>query len=171
VPRPLPPLSRRRILIGAAALTVLGTAATACSAPPPDPDVEAMTAQLDRARSDSDLATAAATGAPPPVGKVLTTVAAERAAHARAITDELTRMLGTTPTTTTSSTTATSTTTTTAPPKPTTARDVIDALKESATSAGDLAARQSGYRAGLLGSIAASCTAAWMVALGGQDDA
>ena len=168
--RPPPPLSRRRILIGAAALTLLGTAATACGTPPPDPDVEAMTAQLDRARSDGDLATAAATGAPPPVREVLTTVAAERAAHARALTDELTRMLGTTPTATTSPT-PTTTTTTTAAPKPTTARDVVDALKESATSAADLAARQSGYRAGLLGSIAASCTAAWMVALGGQDDA
>jgi hypothetical protein len=169
VPRPLPPLSRRRVLLGAATLAVLGTAAAACGEPPPDSDVVALTGQVDRARADSDLATAAATGAPPQLGKILATVAAERAAHARALTDELTRMLGTTPTTTTTS--ATATTTTTTAPKATTARDVVDALKESATSAGDLAAQQSGYRAGLLGSIAASCTAAWMVALGGQDDA
>ena len=169
MPSPLPPVSRRRILIGAAAMAVLGAAATACAAPAPRPDVDALTAQRDRARSDSDLASEAATAAPPQVAKALTAVAAERAAHARALTDELTRMLGGVPTTTTGNTTPT--TTTTAAPKAVTTRDVVDALKESATSAGDLVAQQSGYRAGLLGSISASCTAAWMVALGGQDDA
>lgn len=166
MPAPLPPVSRRRILIGAAALAVLGTAATACGEPAPRPDVDALTAQVNRARSDSDLATGAATGAPPQLGRILTAIAAERAAHARALTDELTRMLGAIPTTTAPST---STTTTPAAPKATTARDVIDALKESASSAGDLAAQQSGYRAGLLGSIAAACTAALVVALGGED--
>lgn len=166
----LPPVSRRRILIGAATLAVLGATATGCAEPAPRPDVDAMTAQLDRARADSDLATLAAAGAPPALGKVLTSVAAERSAHARALTDELTRMLGAIPTTTASSTPAT-TTTTTAAAKPPSARDVGDALKESARSAGDLAALQSGYRAGLLGSIAAACTAALVVALGEQDDA
>ena len=165
----LPPVSRRRILIGAATLAVLGAAATGCAEPAPRPDVDAMTGQLDRARADSDLATLAAAGAPPALAKVLTSVAAERSAHARALTDELTRMLGAIPTTTASSTPAT--TTTTAAAKPPSARDVGDALKESARSAGDLAAQQSGYRAGLLGSIAAACTAALVVALGEQDDA
>jgi hypothetical protein len=44
-------------------------------------------------------------------------------------------------------------------------RDVINALRESADSATALAAELSGYRAGLLGSIAASCTASYQVAL------
>jgi hypothetical protein len=42
---------------------------------------------------------------------------------------------------------------------------VIAALRESADAATQLAANQSGYRAGLLGSIAAACTAAYKVAL------
>lgn len=169
MPSSLPPLSRRRVLLGAVAVAVLGTAATACGEPAPRPDVDALTAQVDRARSDSDLATTAATTAPPGLAKLLTAVALERAAHARALTDELTRMLGAIPTTTPSA--SPTTTTTTTAPKAVTARDVVNALKDSATSAGDLAAQQSGYRAGLLGSIAASCTAAWLVALGGQEDA
>jgi hypothetical protein len=166
VPRPLPPLSRRRILIGAAALAVLGTAATACGDPAPRPDVDALTAQIDRARADSDLASRTAAASPPPLAKVLTAVAAERTAHARALNDELMRLLGGATTTTASS--SPTTTTSAAPAKPPTAADVVTALKDSAKSAGDLAARQSGYRAGLLGSIAASCTAAWTVALGGE---
>jgi hypothetical protein len=33
-----------------------------------------------------------------------------------------------------------------------------------------LAAQESGYRAGLLGSISAACAAAYVVALGGEQD-
>ena len=57
------------------------------------------------------------------------------------------------------------TSTTAAPAKAPTAQDVIAALRDSAASATELAAKTSGYRAGLLGSIAASCTAAYTVAL------
>lgn len=172
MPSPLPTISRRRVLIGAAAVAVLGTAVSACSEPAPDPDVVSLTAELDRARSDSDLATTAATTAPPGLGRILTTVAAERAAHARALTDELTRMVGTMPTTTptTPGASSTSPTTTSAAPVATTVTDVVTALKDSARSAADAAARQSGYRAGLLGSISAACTTAWLVALGGEED-
>jgi len=42
---------------------------------------------------------------------------------------------------------------------------VINSLRASAASAGQLATTTSGYRAGLLGSIAAACTAAYSVAL------
>jgi hypothetical protein len=42
---------------------------------------------------------------------------------------------------------------------------VVDSLRASAESASRLVATSSGYRAGLLGSIAASCTASYMVAL------
>ena len=57
------------------------------------------------------------------------------------------------------------TSTTAEPAEPPTAKDVIGALRQSADSATELAAKFSGYRAGLLGSIAAACTAAYTVAL------
>jgi hypothetical protein len=86
-------------------------------------------------------------------------VASERSAHAQALSDELVRIAGT------KAPTATPTTTTVPPAKAPTTEDVIAALRQSADAAGQLAATQSGYRAGLLGSIAASCTAAYTVAL------
>ncbi|WP_353850711.1 hypothetical protein, partial [Sphingomonas sp.] len=43
--------------------------------------------------------------------------------------------------------------------------NVISALRASADSAAQAAAALSGYRAGLLGSIAAACTASYSVAL------
>ena len=42
---------------------------------------------------------------------------------------------------------------------------VVNSLRASAESASRLVATSSGYRAGLLGSIAASCTASYTVAL------
>lgn len=152
-------LSRRRLLAGAAALAALGVSAAACGSAPPPPEVDELTAQLDRARADSRLATDAAATARTPLKQTLTAVAAERDAHARALADELVRLVGTeAPTTTASTSTA-------APARPATVRDVIGALRQSAESATGLAAQMSGYRAGLLGSIAAACTAAWRVAL------
>ena len=44
-------------------------------------------------------------------------------------------------------------------------KDVIAALRRSADGAAQLASTLSGYRAGLLGSIAASCTASYAVGL------
>ncbi|MGA9612157.1 MAG: hypothetical protein WBS15_11570, partial [Mycobacterium sp.] len=41
----------------------------------------------------------------------------------------------------------------------------VRSLRASATSASQLASTSSGYRAGLLGSIAAACTASYTVAL------
>jgi hypothetical protein len=61
--------------------------------------------------------------------------------------------------------TSTPTSTTAEAAEPPTAKDVIAALRQSADSATGLAAKMSGYRAGLLGSIAAACTAAYSVAL------
>lgn len=158
-------VSRRRLLVGAATLAALGVTAAGCGSPPPPPEVDELRAQLDRARADSSLATDAAATAPRPLKQTLTAVAAERDAHAQALVDELTRLVGTeAPTTTPSSSTA-------APAKPATVREVIGALRQSAESATGLAAQMSGYRAGLLGSIAASCTAAWQVALTPAKDA
>ena len=112
-----------------------------------------------RAGRVRQLAGAAAPAAPPQLAPALTAVASERSAHARALEDELTRSIGQAPTTTEATTTSAS------PSKPPTVKDVIGALRKSADSASQLAAKLSGYRAGMLGSIAAACTAAYAVAL------
>ncbi|MGX9790946.1 hypothetical protein [Mycobacterium sp. MMS18-G62] len=159
VPSPLPTVSRRRVLFGAAALALLGSTASACRSSPPPPEIDELTAQLDRARNDSQLAADAAPGAPPPIAQALTAISSERSKHAQALSDELVRMVGK------NAPTATPTITTAQPVKPPTVQDVIGALHESADTAAQLAGKQSGYRAGLLGSIAASCTTAYTVAL------
>ncbi len=156
-----PTVSRRHVLTGAATLALLAATAAACGAAPPPPDVDELSAQLERARADSQLATdAAAATPPPPTAQALTTVASERSAHAQALSDELTRMVGKK-----APTTATPTTTGGPPAKAPDTEGVIAALRESADSAAQLATKLSGYRAGLLGSIAASCTASYTVAL------
>jgi len=157
------------VLVGATALALLGgTVATACGSTPPVKDVDALIGALERARDDSQLAGNAAAAAAPTIAAALSVVADQRAAHARALTDEITRISGEAPTTsasTTASSTSATPTTSGPPPKPPTAADVVAALKQSADGAGLLATQQSGYRAGLLGSIAAACTAAASVAL------
>jgi hypothetical protein len=168
VPSALPTISRRRLLVTAlpagVALTALGSAA-ACAPAPPPPELADLVAQFERAQADSRLAGLAATTARPPVVPALTAVASVRAAHARALSDEITRITGgQTPTTSAADTTITSTTASTPAPAPTVA-DVTAALHTSAESAAHLATTLSGYRAGLLGSIAAACTASYQVAL------
>jgi hypothetical protein len=160
VPSPSPVVSRRRVLLGTAALAALGVTSAACGKPPPPPGLDDLLAQLDLARSDSKLASDAVATAKPQLRPALSAVASERTDHAQALSDEIARLTGeatTSPSATTTSTTAAAT--------PPTAKDVVDALKKSADSAGQLATQVSGYRAGLLGSIAAACTAAYTVAL------
>jgi hypothetical protein len=149
----VPQLSRRTVLIGAAAAAALGATTAACGAKEP-PKLDELIGQLDLARRDSQMAAAAATAAGPFYGPLLGLVADERKMHANALSVELARMTGTT---TTSSTSA-------AQP-PSSRTDVITAVRESADSATKLAAELSGYRAGLLGSIAASCAASVTVSL------
>jgi hypothetical protein len=168
VPRTLPGVgpvfSRRRVLAGGAALAVLGMTAPACSSPPAPPGVDELESQLTRAQHDSELATAAAAAATDKaISTALTEVASERTRHAQALTAEIAR-LAVNPTTSTSSPTSGPTSTTSAPAAPTLS-DVINSLRESAASASQLATTSSGYRAGLLGSIAAACTASYSVAL------
>ncbi|AQA06857.1 hypothetical protein BVC93_30050 [Mycobacterium sp. MS1601] len=164
-PRVTGPLRRREVLVGALGLTALTL--TSCSAPPP-PDVDELRAQLALATSDSELARAAAVAAPRAAQPALVQIAGERARHAQALADEISRTLGTVvpPTLTSTSTSTTTTSGTPQPPSPAPGvDDVAAALRSSAGSAADYAARESGYRAGLLGSIAAACTAAYTVAL------
>lgn len=159
---PGPLLTRRRALVrggqGLVALAVLGAALPACGsdqASGPDP----LTAELAAARSDAELAAAAAQ-ATPELAAALLVIADERARHAAALVEELARAAGepipepTTPSDPPS------------PPPPTpSVRQVSEALRRSGDSAAKLAPTLSGYRAGLLGSIAAACTAAHTVGL------
>lgn len=172
MPTALPVLSRRRVLVGAAAFALLsGTVTTACGSTPPVKDTGALLDELERARDDSRLAGNAAVAAPPKLAAVLSVVAEQRAAHARALTDEITRITGEAPTTTAETPTSPPATSSPAPTPPPTAAEVVTALKKSAAGASLLAIQQSGYRAGLLGSIAASCTAAATVALADAGEA
>ena len=161
------------MLAGGAALAVLGVGVSACSqSPPKPPQAEELLGPVDQARHDSALASAAATaiGLAPQVAAALTVVATQRAAHARALSTEISRVAN--KLTSSTSETASSSSqpnrrgrATQPPPPPPPVSDVIDALRASAESATRLVATSSGYRAGLLASIAASCTASYTVAL------
>ena len=161
-------LSRRRVLTGggrgllalAVLGSVLGSTTVACghngpSGPDPLED------QLKAARRDSEMATAAAKAAPRGAVPALTVIAAERSRHAGALVEELARAAGTPVPTTSDAATPTSAPATPAagakPAPPPSVADVAKALRESADSAAKLAPTLSGYRAGLLGSIAAAC--------------
>lgn len=159
-----PQLSRRRALIrsgqGLLALAVLGAAVPACGsnqAPEPDP----LEAELAAARSDAALAAAAAQ-AVPALAPALRVIADERTRHATALIEELARAAGTP----TPEPDSPAVTTASRPPGPPPGlRDVADALRRSADNAATLVPTLSGYRAGLIGSIAASCTTAYTVGL------
>jgi len=165
----VPVTNRRGVLAGGAALAALGVVASACGeSPPKPPAVEELLGPLDQARRDSALAAAAAgaVGNPPQIAAALTVVATQRAAHARALSTEIARAAGkwtSSSTETTSASPAAEPATPPPPPPPVT--DVVNALRASAESASRLVATSSGYRAGLLGSITASCTASYLIAL------
>ena len=170
-------LSRRRVLAGAGrgllALAFGGTAAAACASKPSGPDP--LEAELSAARTDSELAAAAAKVAAPAMVPALIEVSTERARHATAIVEELSRAAGRpTPTPGAETTAPTGGAPTGSPPTggastppapPPSLGDVVTALRRSADDAATLAPTLSGYRAGLMGSIAAACTTSWMVGL------
>ena len=156
-----PVVNRRRVLTGGVALAALAISAPACSSPLAPPAVDELEEQLTLARQDSELATTAAAGTDQQVGRALKQVAAERSQHAQALTTEIKRLAPTSSATTSPTTTTTSGTAAAPPPL----ASVVTSLKASADSARQLASTSSGYRAGLLGSIAASCTASYTVAL------
>ena len=159
------------MLAGGAALAVLGLVGSACGeSPPKPPPVEDLLGPLDQARKDSALAgaAAAAIGNPPQVAAALAVVATQRADHARALSTEITRAAGkltSSSSETTSPSQAAPAGPPSPPPPPPPISDVINSLRASAESASRLAATSPGYRAGLLASIAASCTASYTVAL------
>lgn len=153
------------MLAGGAAVALLGITGSACSSPPAPPAVDELESQLELARHDSELATAAAAAAADkPVSAALAEVASERTQHAQALATEIARLAVNNPTSS-STTTSPTTTTSAAAASPPSLADVINSLRGSAASASHLAMTSSGYRAGLLGSIAAACTASYSVAL------
>ncbi len=165
-PVPTPVLSRRRLLAdggrGLVALALLGTAVACGPSQPPGPDP--LEAEMRSARQDSELATEAAKTATPPMAAALREVAALRTRHAEALVEELARAAGEPiPTETTAASTTSAPTGNPAPPP--TVGDVVGALRTSADNAAKLVPTLSGYRAGLMGSIAAACTAAFTVGL------
>jgi hypothetical protein len=163
----LPAVNRRRVLAGGGLLTLLAVAMPACGSAPAPPAVDELESQQQLARRDSELAAAAAAAlansGPPAIAPALTEVAAERAEHARALATEIAHVAGKPEPTSTEASSSAGTTEPTAPAP--TVPDVINALRVAADSAGRLATASSGYRAGLLASIAAACTAAYIVAL------
>jgi hypothetical protein len=169
VPSAVPVTNRRGVLAGGAALAALGVVVSACGeSPPKPPAAEDLLGPLDEARRDSSLAgaAAAAVGNPPQIAAALTVVATQRAAHARALATEIARAAGKLTSSSSETTTSPSPADAEAPPPPAPPlSDVVDSLRTSAESASRLVATSSGYRAGLLGSITASCTAAYLVAL------
>ncbi|MDH6281833.1 hypothetical protein M2280_003055 [Prescottella agglutinans] len=156
------PLSRRAALrvagsaaLGASALALTTGCSDSGSADSPA-EVDALTTQAERARRDAANATAAIAVLPDRAG-ALGVVAAERSAHADALDAEIARAATVTP-----SSTAPTTPPVTAPPTLEQLRaDLADSQKEAAR----LARAQSGYRAGLLGSISAACAAQQAVLL------
>jgi len=168
VPSAGPVTSRRGVLAGGAALAVLGLVGSACGeSPPKPPPVEDLLGPLDQARKDSALAgaAAAAIGNPPQVAAALAVVATQRADHARALSTEITRAAGKLTSSSSETTSPSQAAPAGPPPPPPPISDVINSLRASAESASRLAATSPGYRAGLLASIAASCTASYTVAL------
>lgn len=147
--------TRRSVLrVGAAACAAaMLTAACASDEPePPDP----LEAPADRAARDAATITAAIAVFPDRAG-ALETMAAERRAHAEALTAEVER-LRPAPTTTSSAV---------EPPavEPPTLDDVRAGLIAAAEEAANLVPAVSGYRCGLLGSIAAACHTQVAIAL------
>nr|WP_036458272.1 MULTISPECIES: hypothetical protein [unclassified Mycobacterium] len=165
MPGPLSAIDRRRVLTGAGMLALLALAAPACSSAPTTPAVDDLEAQRQLAMRDSELAAAAAAALVDPESKAvaaaLDQVARERTEHARALAAEIARAAGKTPADEAETTTPGAAPDGPAPP----VSQVVNALRAAADSAGKLAVASSGYRAGLLASIAAACTASYAVAL------
>nr|WP_245865133.1 hypothetical protein [Rhodococcus kyotonensis] len=151
-----PTLTRRTAfrLTGGVVLSTVGLAAAAGCSSGTDTaaTVDTLTAHLRLARRDAAAAATAIATLPDLAGQ-LGVVQSEREAHASSLTAEIDRVAGTDPSETTS---AAATTTPAAAPPPT-----LDELKgflgESQRAAADSAREESGYRAGLLGSISAAC--------------
>lgn len=146
------PLGRRTLLRLGAALPV-ALAVTSCTGTEPEPP-DPLEESLRAARADAALAELAGRRFPE-LQEQAGLVAEVRNAHGTALQREIDRLSPPDPDE------PKPRRATTGHAEPTSAQGAMDALTESLISAGDeataLATRQTGYRAGLLGSIAASC--------------
>lgn len=159
---PTTPLLSRRSVIRLAGTAALGTAGAVLlagctdSGETSEPEIDPLVAQADLARRDAATAAAVVTVAPERA-EALAVVGSERTAHAEALDTEIARVAGTDP----SASGTASTSTAAAPSGSAAAPPTLDQLRgelaQSQRSAADLARIQSGFRAGLLGSISAAC--------------
>ncbi|AOS62647.1 hypothetical protein [Actinoalloteichus hymeniacidonis] len=148
------PIGRRRLLfaglLGAVALPLLA----ACTEPPP-PEPDVLEPLLESAEADAALAEAVVAAFPELADRV-GPVAADRAAHADALRQEIDRAVTVPPTESS------------AAPQPEPAEPPADAesalvtlqeaVGQAAAQAAESTSSLSGHRAGLVGSISASCT-------------
>ncbi|MBL1078733.1 hypothetical protein JK358_30455 [Nocardia sp. 2] len=144
-------------LAGGGALAVAALGAVACSTEQTPSMPDPLVTQEESARTDAVYATAAIATNPDRAG-ALQTVAAQRAEHADALRTEIDRVIGvygdgTTPSHRTPPVTPA------APAQPPTVAELRTRLTSAQRAAADLCASQTGYRAGLLGSISAACAA------------
>ncbi|WP_374112258.1 hypothetical protein [Rhodococcus sp. CH91] len=149
-----PAVSRRTLLRWSSiAVGGLGLATTtACGVSDDDADrPDPLESQITRARTDAAIATTLIARDPGLAG-ALGTIASERTAHADALEAEVARMQGAT-----TSFTPSSTTTVTPTGDAAGLEQLRERLTRSQREAADLARTLSGYRAGLLASISASC--------------
>ncbi|WP_244976008.1 hypothetical protein [Nocardia huaxiensis] len=151
-------------LAGGGALAAVTLSAAACAQEPTPPAPDPLLAQEESARTDAVYATAAIAANPDRAG-ALQTVAAQRTEHAEALRTEIDRAIGvygdgTTPSYRTPPVTPV------APTQPPTVTELRTRLSSAQRSAAELCVTQSGYRAGLLGSISAACATHAGVLLG-----
>ncbi|QBJ98863.1 hypothetical protein ERC79_21025 [Rhodococcus sp. ABRD24] len=151
----------RRSALRVAGSTALGSAVISLTASCSDPGasdspaaIDALSTQAELARRDAVNATTAI-AANPGLAGALGIVAAERTAHADALDAEIARAAA-------STTSATTTPPVAAPPTLAQLRADLASVQRDAAQ---LARTQSGYRAGLLGSISAACAAQQAVLL------
>lgn len=151
IPRSLTRRTAFRLTAGVV-LTTVGLATTAGCASDEDTaaTVDTLTTHLRSARRDAAAAGALIAVLPERVA-ALTVVQSERTAHADALSAEIERVAGAP-----EETTSTAATTTPQSPPPT-LEELRAGLSESQRGAADAARGESGYRAGLLGSISAAC--------------
>lgn len=169
VPTPLVPrsLSRRSAFRLTARAVLAGVGLVSVSACASGEDtaatVDTLTMHLTLARRDSAAAGVLVATSPELAG-ALGVVQSERTAHAEALSAEIDRVAGVSAgsTTTARSTTTAAASTTTQTPPPT-IEELRTYLAESQRGAADSARNESGYRAGLLGSISAACAVAQSV--------
>ncbi|MCZ4550377.1 hypothetical protein [Gordonia rubripertincta] len=151
--------SAAAVSVGAIAITAVGACGSGSGVSAQQQLADRLLPQVSAAQADA-VAAGAAVATNPDRAAALGVVAAERTEHARALTDEITRLDAGRARTASSSVAPSSAT-----PAPPSLDQLRTQLSASARSAGDLAVELDGYVAGLLGSISAGVTTAVAVQL------